>query len=40
MDLQNEMAGSVLEKKVPRITFVSEDVEVAGDEANYTKGVS
>jgi len=29
-DLQNEMAGSVLEKKVPMVTFVSEDMELAG----------
>jgi len=32
--------AACLRKKVPRITFVSEDMEVAGDEANYTKGVS
>jgi hypothetical protein len=30
----------VLEKRMPRITFVSEDMEVADDEANYAKGVS
>jgi hypothetical protein len=34
------MAGTVLDNKVPRITSVSEDMEVAGDEANYTKGVT
>ena len=32
--------AACLRKKARRITFVSEDMELAGDEANYTKGVS
>lgn len=32
--------AACLREKVPRITFVSEDMESAGNEENYTKGVS